>query len=270
MNKLFICFILFSVKIISQSYLNTLYINGHEKTAYIGLIEKISFSSSGENIKYYFKLGITETEKIDKIEKITFGDSHLKRQFLDNLISLINILIVNEKFKDFLITKLENILIAYDKGDLNEVINVLNIAKNYVNELITTGKLSLEQGEFLITCINQIISDLDNGNLTTNGSEIIAATENETIKSDSYNLSQNYPNPFNPITTIYYTLQNDGQVTLKVYDVLGNEVAVLVNEFKHTGSYQTRFNGSNFASGIYFCRISIYNYSSLIKMILVK
>ena len=67
----------------------------------------------------------------------------------------------------------------------------------------------------------------------------------------SYNLMQNYPNPFNPITTIKYTIAKPELVTLKVYDILGSEIATLINEIKTAGNYEVSFNASNLASGMY-------------------
>jgi uncharacterized delta-60 repeat protein len=73
-----------------------------------------------------------------------------------------------------------------------------------------------------------------------------------------FNLKQNYPNPFNPVTVIQYSIPENAKfVQLKVFDVLGNEVAELVNEKKNAGSYQVEFDGSNHASGIYFYRLEI-------------
>lgn len=74
-----------------------------------------------------------------------------------------------------------------------------------------------------------------------------------------YNLYQNYPNPFNPVTKISYDLENntDNFVTLKVFDVLGNESAVLINEKQRSGRYSVSFNGSSLASGVYFYRLTV-------------
>jgi hypothetical protein len=85
-----------------------------------------------------------------------------------------------------------------------------------------------------------------------------------------FNLEQNYPNPFNPSTTISWQSPVDGWQTLKVYDVLGEEIATLVNEFKHAGKYELKFNGSGLSSGIYIYKLSAGNYSASKKLILMK
>ena len=83
-------------------------------------------------------------------------------------------------------------------------------------------------------------------------------------------LLQNYPNPFNPTTTIQYSIPQRSNVILKVYDVLGNEVAVLVDEEKERGVYSVNFDASNFASGIYLYRLHAGSFVETKKMILLK
>jgi hypothetical protein len=92
-----------------------------------------------------------------------------------------------------------------------------------------------------------------------------------------YSLEQNYPNPFNPSTKIRYSIPSvtlsgvEGSlVTLKVYDVLGNEVVTLVNEEKPVGNYEVEFNASGFASGIYFYKLQAGSFNQVKKMILMK
>lgn len=85
-----------------------------------------------------------------------------------------------------------------------------------------------------------------------------------------YSLSQNYPNPFNPVTNIRYTIPNAGITTLKIYDVLGREVAVLVNEMRQPGVYTADFDASQLASGIYFYKLESGDFSAVKKMMLVK
>lgn len=91
-----------------------------------------------------------------------------------------------------------------------------------------------------------------------------------------YKLEQNYPNPFNPSTTISYEVPQESYVTLKVYDILGREVAALVSGEKPTGQYKVNFNAVNLASGIYFYRIDAKSktfskeFTKVGKMILLK
>lgn len=85
-----------------------------------------------------------------------------------------------------------------------------------------------------------------------------------------FDLGQNYPNPFNPSTNINYQLPANGFVTLKVYDIIGNEVAVLVNEEKPAGNYNVIFNAVSLPSGIYFYKLQSGNYNQIKKMILLK
>jgi len=86
----------------------------------------------------------------------------------------------------------------------------------------------------------------------------------------NYALLQNYPNPFNPSTTISYDIRSTGFVTLKVYDMLGNEVTTLVNENQESGSYSIDFNGANLASGVYFYKLQSGDFSAINKMLLLK
>jgi len=87
---------------------------------------------------------------------------------------------------------------------------------------------------------------------------------------NSYSLSQNYPNPFNPSTKINYNVGEPGLVQMKVYNILGVEVAALVDEQKSTGSYSVDFNASKLSSGVYFYSISVNNFTQTRKMILEK
>ena len=98
-------------------------------------------------------------------------------------------------------------------------------------------------------------------------------TGNQNISSNipnKYTLSQNYPNPFNPTTKISFDLPKQGFVTLKVYDVLGKEVAKLVNEQRNAGSYIIDFNASHLSSGVYYYRIESGEFMQVKKMVLIK
>lgn len=93
--------------------------------------------------------------------------------------------------------------------------------------------------------------------------------EEESIISN-YSLYQNYPNPFNPATTLRFQIPFAGDVTLKVYDILGREVAVLVDEFKPMGVYQVDFTAENLSSGIYYYQLTANNFITTKKMVLIR
>lgn len=103
----------------------------------------------------------------------------------------------------------------------------------------------------------------------------IGAYEDDINESIQRNPSENvsifaYPNPFNPITTIEYIVPADGNVTLKVYDILGNEVNTLSDEFKKAGKYSVSLYGENLSSGIYFCVLKTKDYNRIKKLMLLK
>ena len=102
------------------------------------------------------------------------------------------------------------------------------------------------------------------------GSLVVGTGNNSELVADQYGLAQNYPNPFNPSTTITYNIPQSGNVKLTVYDVLGNEITTLVNEFKIAGTHQRDFNAGWLASGLYFYKIEVNGYSEIKKMMLVK
>ena len=103
---------------------------------------------------------------------------------------------------------------------------------------------------------------------TANGG--ISSVETENKLPLGFALSQNYPNPFNPSTKIKYSVPQTSRVQIKVYDVLGNEVATLVNEEKPAGVYEANWNAANLSSGVYFYQIKAGNYVETKKMILMK
>ncbi|MFZ4620075.1 MAG: aryl-sulfate sulfotransferase [Bacteroidota bacterium] len=100
--------------------------------------------------------------------------------------------------------------------------------------------------------------------------EKVAGVEQEHLTADRFELMQNYPNPFNPSTTIRFTVPSLQSVTVKIFDLLGKEMATLVNERLPQGSYSVQYNGVNAPTGIYFCRMEAGSYVSVKKILLVK
>lgn len=90
------------------------------------------------------------------------------------------------------------------------------------------------------------------------------------VSKFGFELFQNYPNPFNPKTVIHYSISGNRFITLKIFDVLGNEVASLVNENQKAGSYKVNFDGTNYPSGIYFYKFTSDEYSETKRMLLIK
>ncbi len=96
------------------------------------------------------------------------------------------------------------------------------------------------------------------------------SVKNENLSLLDYKLAQNYPNPFNPSTRINFTIKEEGLVNLKIFNLLGQEVATLVSENKIPGNYSAIFNAGNLPSGIYFYRLDSNGFSQTKKMMLIK
>jgi len=124
------------------------------------------------------------------------------------------------------------------------------------------------------------IYDADNSTLWETGifEDFLTSIEPTPDLPKSYELSQNYPNPFNPSTKIIYTIpsviasgtKQSQLITIKVYDILGNEVATLVNEEKEPGIYEVEFSAANLASGIYIYRLHSSEFTDTKKMVLLR
>jgi 1,4-alpha-glucan branching enzyme len=129
------------------------------------------------------------------------------------------------------------------------------------------GQVVLEPGEFHIyttvklpTPEEDIVTDVE---------------ENKNIITGEFHLEQNFPNPFNPSTEIIFRVPVTGNITIKIYDILGREIKTLINEEKSNGVYKIKWNGDNnwgaeVSSGIYFCRMETASYTMSRKMILLK
>jgi endonuclease/exonuclease/phosphatase family metal-dependent hydrolase len=108
------------------------------------------------------------------------------------------------------------------------------------------------------------------GVLTSFREGVLHAEDDSFIQPMEIELFQNYPNPFNPTTVIKYQVPELSFVTIKVYDVLGNDVAILVKEEKTAGSYEVRFDGTRLTSGVYFYTMRVNNFIDTKKIMLIK
>ncbi|MEW6655190.1 MAG: T9SS type A sorting domain-containing protein, partial [Bacteroidota bacterium] len=123
------------------------------------------------------------------------------------------------------------------------------------------GSGGIHNPKYIITALK--------GAMTVLGIPVGIQQDGEEIPA-SYTLQQNYPNPFNPSTTIKFSIPKSGNVRLVVYDILGKEVATLVNNFLNAGQYNFQFNAANLASGIYLYRLEAGNFTQTNKMLLMK
>lgn len=155
-----------------------------------------------------------------------------------------------------------------------------------IRKFMTTGPFQLKQNEpvdiivgYLVGRAHSPLSSIEYtrsvSNYTqyfyeSNFSEFPVSVGNDDIIVDEFRLHQNFPNPFNPNTIIRYQIPDAGNVSLKVFDILGREVETLVNEFKSAGGYEVTFKASQFASGVYFYRLQTGKYVQTKKMLLVK
>jgi len=145
------------------------------------------------------------------------------------------------------------LLIANDHTDKLRII----IWDKNEGDRIVYDNLTLQNIQGAIVMFNRVV-------LTKEGEEDLLITPVE------FALDQNYPNPFNPATKISYSIPEAGNVELKVYDLLGNEVVTLVNEEKSPGKYIAEFNASTLASGVYMYTLRTNNFIQSKKMVLMK
>lgn len=143
---------------------------------------------------------------------------------------------------------------AISDGDL---IDDFDVTKFY--DIEGYMRLDVVEEELIMIYVNaDAVTDIDGGNGIESG---IPST---------YSLSQNYPNPFNPSTVISFSLPEQSNVTLKIYNVLGQEISTLLNTVKAAGTHQVEFDASQLTSGIYFYKLEASQFTSIKKMMLIK
>jgi hypothetical protein len=142
----------------------------------------------------------------------------------------------------------------------------------------TDSSQTLPSGEDLWQADYRVAAVLSGGGLPQYSNSINFKVNNPTIDKSrgmtgevfTYSLSENYPNPFNPSTIIRYSLADLSDVRLVIYDILGREIKILIDEKKEPGNYEVHFDAGNLASGIYFYRMTTREFTSTHKMLLVK
>lgn len=170
--------------------------------------------------------------------------------------------------KDSILSITETVTVP--AGTFNNCLEILETHYDDFGNLIYSENRYYAQGVGKVKTIRTLpTNDMHTSYLTSyNITGLDSDIENQ--GPNNYILSQNYPNPFNPGTVISYQLPVNSNVTLKVYDVLGNEIATLVDEFKQAGSYKINCDGSVYSTGIYFYKLTAGTFSETRKMLLMK
>jgi len=266
MKTIIICFILCSLQAFPQSFLNVLFNDGTYKYAALSDLQKITISGAGDQISFHLNDGTTTTENIADIQKFTLDDTPMGDPLpveLSSFSAFVNgsSVVLNWRTE----TEVGNYGFEVQRCIQNENWEKLGFVEGHGNSNSPKNYFFEDENPpagILRYRLKQIDTD---GKYAY--SDIISV---EVGIPEKFELKQNYPNPFNPTTNIVYYLPVDDFVTIKIYDVIGNEVETLVNENKKAGRYVVEFNGGNLSSGVYFCRIHSGNYSASIKMMLVK
>jgi hypothetical protein len=162
---------------------------------------------------------------------------------------------------------------GYICGNYGKVLTTTDGGENWIVQISRTDN-HLTQINFLDYQTGYMVGTEGTILKTTTGGATFIDEELTFSQPNSFLLSQNFPNPFNPSTTIRYEIPERSFVTIKIYDILGNEITTLVNEEKPAGSYEVEFNISsgigNLVSGIYFYKLQSGDFVQTKKMVLIK
>jgi hypothetical protein len=270
MKILITCLLLFSIQIFSQNFLNIRYSNGVEKYTALNALQKITISSSGDQISFHLTDGTTVTENVANLLKMTLGDAGTGDPLPVELTSFSASVNGASVFLSWI-----------TETEVNNYGFEIERASSLTSPTNRWQKIGFVQGhgnsnspkEYSFTDIPQggtkfqyRLKQIDTDGKFNYSTAIVVDIETP----NKFELKQNTPNPFNPTTRISYSLQTDGLVMLDVYDIIGREVASLEKGYKEAGSYSVTFDGSKFSSGVYLCKLTYGLYTASIKMILMK
>ena len=200
------------------------------------------------------------------------GDSLI---FPDSIINAINfkVFIDDSLETPYFFQKPVKLAIPYKRGLLKHIgISPFEIGMFFFND--SSGLDSIGVTNIAVdTVANRIFADLDrfeNIVLAKISVPVPVRSEEAAVFPKYHLLIQNYPNPFNPVTTLEYELSTSSKVLLTIYNLLGEEVARLIDSNQDAGNYQISWDASNFASGVYFYRLKIIDFVQTRKMVLLK
>lgn len=250
-----------------------------------------TFNSTEQNIiKYYLENGGNFFVSGSEIgwdlsyrgsdDDKSFYSNYLKAQFVSDNANVLNAVGINETLFDGISIRFGQTY-EEDYPDVISPINGSELCLNYSNNkgagIYYSGKFGssdkVSKLVYIAFPVETISDDSVFSSLIKNSFEFfdtpVSVSDQNSVPS-KFELKQNYPNPFNPNTSIEYSVPNTEYVSLKVYDILGNEVATLVNEKKYAGSYKVNFDASQLSSGVYFYKLNAGTFNRIGKMLLIK
>ncbi len=154
-----------------------------------------------------------------------------------------------------------------DTIDINNIKQIIKITTNDTTRFVDNAVVNGTSYSYLVTAFDRLHNESE---ATAKINLVVTGVEEEALSPFTFALEQNYPNPFNPVTTIQFTLQNSLYTSLKIYDLLGREIATVVDGELKEGTHSYQFSGANLASGVYIYRIVSGGFVQSKKMVLQK
>ena len=277
MRLIILCLLLSTSQIFSQTFLGVSYNNGNpSNSTNLTSIQKITFN--GTNINFLLTDNPTVPKALSTITKITFsptgGENPLPVELTSftasvngNQVTLLWSTATEVNNFGFEIERSQKTEVGSQNPPAAEEWKTIGLVKgngnsNSVKEYFFTDNLNLNHS------FRYRLKQIDNDGKFTYSKEI----EVGDLRPSNFDLRQNYPNPFNPSTVISYQVPVDSKVTLKLFDILGKEIAVLVDQEQKAGFYNYQLSTTDYhlSSGVYICKMSSAGYSSSIKMTIMK
>lgn len=266
MKILITCFFLCSTQLFCQSYLNIHYTNGTDNSMLIKTVQKITFNSSGDQVNFYLTNAPTFIENIIGIKRITFEENPVPVEL------------------SYFSASVNGTSVILMWSTETEVTNYgFEIERTSVSTTGAWEKIGFVQGHGNSNSPKEYsFTDSPHGGtkfqyrlkqIDTNNKYRYSTTINVELGNPSqFEVKQNFPNPFNPSTIIEYLIPNAGNVDVNIYDISGQLVKILENNFQNAGSYKVSWDsknndGQNVASGIYLFQVK-YNQTVLTKKIM--
>lgn len=271
MKRITLFLLFMSISLFSQDYINVRMTSG-TKYGLLDDISKITFNAEETVINFEMTNGGTDSENLDDILKITFdsealGDVSLPVELQDfrAILSGDDVRLYWETASEinnygFEIERIHTDITEWERIGFREGHGSCTTAKSYS---FTDKKGSKFQN------LKYRLKQIDYDGTFEYSPEILVRSENSVLPH-KFALHANYPNPFNPTTTISYEIVEQAFTTMRIYDILGKEMSVLVNETQNPGKYEVKFNGAYLSSGVYFCKLTSGSYTQLIKMLMIK